>query len=127
MDITAIAKNFTEFYYSQFALGRQNLAPLYRTHSMLTWEGKPFQGGPNIVQHLTELPFEKVAHKISTFDAQPSSLDMSTLLINVTGLLRVRFLVDQSHQELQFSQVFVLAKEGESFYVLNDIFRLNLG
>lgn len=45
---------------------------------------------------IQELPFEKVAHKISTFDAQPSSLDMSTLLINVTGLLRVRFLVGQS-------------------------------
>lgn len=43
-----------------------------------------------------ELPFEKVAHKISTFDAQPSSLDMSTLLISVTGLLRVRLFVDQS-------------------------------
>ncbi|KAG1790874.1 nuclear transport factor 2 [Suillus plorans] len=122
MDITAIAKNFTEFYYSQFALGRLNLAPLYRPHSMMTWEGKQFQGGANIVQHLNELPFEKVAHKISTFDAQPSSLDMSTLLISVTGLLRV-----DGDQELQFSQVFVLAKEGESFYVLNDMFRLNLG
>ncbi|KAG2040180.1 hypothetical protein BDR03DRAFT_858535 [Suillus americanus] len=122
MDITAIAKNFTEFYYSQFAQGRLNLAPLYRPHSMLTWEGKPFQGGSNIVEHLAALPFEKVAHKISTFDAQPSSLDMSTLLINVTGLLRV-----DGDQELQFSQVFVLAKEGESFYVLNDMFRLNLG
>ncbi|KAG0706538.1 nuclear transport factor 2 [Suillus ampliporus] len=122
MDITGIAKNFTEFYYSQFALGRPNLAPLYRPHSMLTWEGKQFQGGDNIVEHLAALPFEKVAHKISTFDAQPSSLDMSTLLINVTGLLRV-----DGDQELQFSQVFVLAKEGDSFYVLNDMFRLNLG
>ncbi|KAG1736816.1 nuclear transport factor 2 [Suillus lakei] len=122
MDITGIAKNFTEFYYSQFASGRANLAPLYRPHSMLTWEGKQFRGGSNIVQYLTELPFQTVAHKISTFDAQPSSLDMSTLLINVTGLLRV-----DGDQELQFSQVFVLAKEGGSFYVLNDMFRLNLG
>jgi large-conductance mechanosensitive channel len=73
---------------------------------MLTWEGKTFAGVGNIVEHLTvslvvpcrtlltpvqELPFEKVKHRISTCDAQPSSLDMSTLLISVTGFLIVRF------------------------------------
>ena len=29
MDITAIAKEFTGFYYQTFASGRQNLTPLY--------------------------------------------------------------------------------------------------
>jgi len=123
MDIAAIAKDFTEHYYSVFSEGRKNLAPLYRPHSMLTWENKQFQGAPSIVEHLIELPFERVVHKVTTCDAQPSSLDMSTLLISVTGML----MVDDGEQPLNFSQVFVLAKEGESFYVLNDIFRLNLG
>ncbi|KAJ8591868.1 NTF2-like protein [Rhizopogon salebrosus TDB-379] len=123
MDIATIAKNFTAHYYREFSLGRARLAPLYRPHSMLTWENKQFQGESTIVKHLTELPFEKVAHSVTTCDAQPSSLDMSTLLISVTGLLAV----DDGDQPLPFSQVFVLAKEGDSFYVLNDIFRLNLG
>jgi len=123
MDITTIAKDLTGFYYDNFARDRAGLAPLYRLNSMLTWEGKTFAGVGNIVEHLTELPFEKVKHRISTCDAQPSSLDMSTLLISVTGFL----IVDDGEQPLSFTQVFVLAKDDETFYVLNDIFRLNLG
>lgn len=35
------------------------------------------------------LPFQKVAHKISTFDAQPSN-EAGGILVTVTGLLLVR-------------------------------------
>ncbi|PCH38422.1 nuclear transport factor 2 [Wolfiporia cocos MD-104 SS10] len=122
-DIQAVAKQFTDFYYTTFDTNRSALQSLYRDHSMLTWEGTPVLGASAISEKLTTLPFEKVAHKVTTFDAQPSSPTLSSLLVSVTGLL----LVDDSTNALQFSQVFHLIPDGGSFYVYNDIFRLNYG
>lgn len=36
------------------------------------------------------LPFQKVLHKVTTKDAQPSSSSVASLLVSVTGLLVVR-------------------------------------
>ncbi|KAH9979775.1 putative nuclear transport factor 2 [Russula vinacea] len=121
-DFNAVAQQFTNFYYSTFDSNRANLAPLYRDSSMLTFEGAPFQGAANIVEKLTSLPFQKVQHKVTTRDAQPSTAPTS-LIVSVTGLL----LVDDNQNPLQFSQVFHLIQDGGSYYVHNDIFRLNYG
>lgn len=88
---------------------------------MLTFEGAPIQGDKAIVEKLVNLPFQKVQHKVTTIDAQPSSPTLASLLVSVTGLL----LVDDSPNPLQFSQVFQLIPDGASYYVFNDIFRLN--
>ncbi|KAH9056753.1 nuclear transport factor 2 [Lactarius vividus] len=98
-DINAIAKQFTEFYYNTFDSNRANLAPLY------------------------SLPFAKVLHKVTTLDAQPSNPAVASLIVSVTGLL----VVDDSPNPLQFSQVFQLIPDGGSYYVFNDVFRLNYG
>ena len=37
------------------------------------------------------LPFEKVQHKVTTLDAQPSDPTMSNMIVSVTGLLLVRY------------------------------------
>lgn len=82
------------------------------------------------------LPFEKVQHKITTLDAQPSSPGVASMIVSVTGLLMVsRGLlhirlctkrggplplcnqVDDSPNPLQFSQVFQLIPDGGSYYV----------
>ncbi|KAG6328654.1 hypothetical protein ID866_10436 [Astraeus odoratus] len=122
-DINSIAKQFTDFYYNTFDSNRAGLAPLYRDHSMLTFEGTPHQGVKTIIEKLTTLPFSKVQHKVTTLDVQPSSPTVASLLVSVTGLL----LVDDSPNPLQYSQVFQLIPDGASYYVLNDIFRLNYG
>ncbi|KAI0713487.1 nuclear transport factor 2 [Earliella scabrosa] len=122
-DINAIAKQFTDFYYSTFDANRANLQSLYRDVSMLSWEGSPIVGAANITEKLTSLPFEKVQHKVTTLDAQPSSPSLASLIVSVTGLL----VVDDSTNPLQFSQVFQLIPDGGSYYVFNDIFRLNYG
>ncbi|KAF9466277.1 nuclear transport factor 2 [Collybia nuda] len=88
---------------------------------MLSWEGSPIQGNAAISEKLTTLPFSKVEHKVTTLDAQPSSQTVASLLVSVTGLL----VVDDSPNPLQFSQVFQLIPDGGSYYVFNDIFRLN--
>ncbi|KAL0070578.1 Nuclear transport factor 2 [Marasmius tenuissimus] len=112
-DINAIAKQFTDFYYSTFDSNRSQLSSLYRDHSMLTWEGNPYQSATNIVEKLTSLPFSKVQHKVLTIDAQPSSPNVASLICSVTGLL----LVDDSPNALQFSQIFHLMPDGGSYYV----------
>ncbi|KAI0027309.1 nuclear transport factor 2 [Vararia minispora EC-137] len=122
-DINTIAQQFTTFYYNTFDADRAQLASLYRPTSMLTFEGAQFQGAANIIEKLTTLPFAKVQHKITTLDAQPSSQTIASLLVSVTGLL----VVDDSPNPLQFSQVFQLIPEGGSYYVFNDVFRLNYG
>jgi len=122
-DINSVAKQFTDFYYTTFDTNRSGLQNLYRDHSMLSWEGTPIVGAANISEKLTTLPFEKVQHKITTLDAQPSSPTVASLIVSVTGLL----LVDDSTNPLQFSQIFQLVPDGSSYYVYNDIFRLNYG
>jgi len=122
-DINAIAQQFTDFYYQTFDSNRSGLGPLYRDTSMLTFEGTPTQGVNAIIEKLASLPFQKVQHKVTTRDAQPSSPSVASIIVNVTGLL----VIDDSPNPLQFSQVFHLIPEGGSYYVLNDIFRLNYG
>ena len=93
---------------------------------------------------------------MSTLDAQPS-ISSGALIVSVTGLLLVCWLihtstpayakqVDDEPNPLNFSQVFQLVNEGNTYYVyvsyfdyqriprwptrfasFNDIFRLNLG
>jgi len=122
-DLNGLAKQFTEFYYSTFDTNREGLQSLYRDVSMLTWEDKPFQGATPIVEHLKNLPFSTVSHKITSLDAQPSSATVASVLVLVTGQL----IVDGSENPLQFSQVFHLMPEGGSYFVQNDVFRLNYG
>jgi len=122
-EFAGIAKQFTDYYYATFSSDRKGLKALYREHSMLTFEGVPIQGFTSIAEKLESLPFTKVQHKITTLDAQPSSPSVASLLVSVTGLL----LVDDSENPLNFSQVFHLIPENGSYYVFNDIFRLNYG
>jgi hypothetical protein len=50
---TQVAKSFVDFYYSTFDRNRNELLPLYRPHSMLSFEGQGFQGAQQIVEKLT--------------------------------------------------------------------------
>ncbi|KAL5511912.1 NTF2 [Sanghuangporus vaninii] len=122
-DINAIATQFTQYYYQTFDNDRSQLGALYRQESMMTWEGQQVQGVQGIVEKLTSLPFAKVVHNITTIDAQPSSLQAANLLVSVMGFLKV----DDGEHPLQFAQVFQLIQDQGSYYVFNDIFRLNLG
>ncbi|KAF7169172.1 hypothetical protein CNMCM5623_001946 [Aspergillus felis] len=118
-DFQNIAQQFVQFYYQTFDTNRQALASLYRDHSMLTFETSSVQGVSGIVEKLTSLPFQKVQHQIATFDAQPSNTE-GGIMVMVTGGL----LVDEEQKPMSYSQTFQLLREGESYYVFNDMFRL---
>ncbi|KAJ2640355.1 Nuclear transport factor 2 [Coemansia sp. RSA 1694] len=97
-NINDIAKEFVEYYYRAFDSDRNNLAPLYRD----------------------SLPFQRVAHKVTTIDAQPSLPNVNAVVIAVTGQL----LVDEETKPQQYTQLFQLVEEN-GFFIYNDIFRLN--
>ncbi|XP_042008001.1 nuclear transport factor 2B-like [Salvia splendens] len=121
MDPDSVAKAFVEHYYSTFDANRAGLASLYQDGSMLTFEGQKIMGSTNIVAKLTSLPFQQCQHHISTVDCQPSG-PAGGMLVFVSGNLQ---LAGEQHM-LKFSQMFHLMPTPQgSFYVLNDIFRLN--
>lgn len=120
MDFNTLAQQFTQFYYNQFDSDRSQLGNLYRDESMLTFETSQLQGAKNIVEKLVSLPFQKVGHRITTLDAQPASPN-GDVLVMITGDL----LIDDEQNPQRFSQVFHLIPDGNSYYVFNDIFRLN--
>ncbi|BGP13765.1 hypothetical protein JCM10213_006403 [Rhodosporidiobolus nylandii] len=122
-DINAIAKQFTDFFYQTFDSDRSQLAPLYRDHSMLTFEAQQFQGTSSIIEKLTSLPFTTIQHRINTMDAQPAALDKASMIVLVTGQL----ITGDESNPLNFSQTFHLIPENGSYYVFNDCFRLVYG
>ncbi|XP_058731776.1 nuclear transport factor 2A-like [Vicia villosa] len=121
MDPDALAKAFVEHYYTTFDNNRAGLATLYQEGSMLTFEGQKIQGSPNIVAKLTSLPFQQCHHSITTVDCQPSTVNAG-MLVFVSGNLQ---LGGEQHA-LKFSQMFhLIPTQQGSYYVQNDIFRLN--
>ncbi|XP_008798933.1 nuclear transport factor 2B-like [Phoenix dactylifera] len=121
MDPDALAKAFVEHYYRTFDTSRPGLGNLYQEGSMLTFEGAKTQGAQAIVAKLTSLPFQQCQHNVSTVDCQPSG-PAGGMLVFVSGSLQ---LAGEQHP-LKFSQMFHLMPTPQgSFYVLNDIFRLN--
>lgn len=89
---------------------------------MLTFETSECQGVQSIIEKLVSLPFQRVEHKIVTINSQPASPN-GDIIVLVTGQL----LLDEERNAQNYSQVFHLMPESGSYYVLNDIFRLNYG
>ncbi|OJJ85679.1 nuclear transport factor 2 family protein [Aspergillus glaucus CBS 516.65] len=122
-DFRNIAEQFVQFYYNTFDNARGNLSGLYREHSMLTFETESLQGSGPIAEKLISLPFAKVAHQVSTLDAQPSN-EQGGILVMVTGAL----LIDEEQRPMNYTQTFQLQPDGSgSYFVFNDIFRLVYG
>eukprot|EP00475_Leptophrys_vorax_P041361 TRINITY_DN77945_c0_g1_i1.p1 TRINITY_DN77945_c0_g1~~TRINITY_DN77945_c0_g1_i1.p1 ORF type:complete len:124 (-),score=13.78 TRINITY_DN77945_c0_g1_i1:110-481(-) len=123
MDPDALAKAFVQHYYTTFDTNRNNLVALYQDGSMLTFEGEKFMGAQNIQAKISGLPFQSCTHIVATVDCQPSG-PTGGVVVFVSGSLK---LGDQEHP-LKFSQMFhLMPTPAGSFYVLNDIFRLNYG
>lgn len=92
-DPEAVAKAFTDHYYSTFDNNRSGLAGLYQDQSILTFEGQKFQGTQQITEKLGGLPFQSCQHRVVSLDAQPSV--GGGILVFVTGQLLVRDLMIQ--------------------------------
>lgn len=122
---------------------------------MLTFEGAQTQGTEAIVAKLSGLPFQTVKHQVSTRDCQPTG-DGNSLVVTVTGQLIVddgqqplgfsqvsvaaappwqqqqrvhlHSILFSSLWHATLAQTFILNPDGSgSYYVFNDLFRLNYG
>ncbi|KAJ2847972.1 Nuclear transport factor 2 [Coemansia brasiliensis] len=120
-DLDNIAKEFANYYYTTFDNDRKALAPLYSDVSMMTWEGTQHLGTANIMEKLVTLPFQRIAHKITTIDTQPSIQGTNAIIISITGQL----MFDDEPKPQQFCQTFQLVNNNNSFFIFNDVFRLN--
>lgn len=86
---------------------------------MLTFEQNQVQGADAIIEKLVSMPFNKLAHTITTLDAQPGSPSNGDVIVMVTGELKI-----DDDPPKRFSQVFHLMPDNGNYYVFNDIFRL---
>ncbi|KAG0581148.1 hypothetical protein M758_4G232000 [Ceratodon purpureus] len=121
MDPDSLSKAFVEHYYSTFDTNRPALAGLYQDGSMLTFEGEKIQGAQQIGAKLNSLPFTQCKHNVSTVDCQPSG-PAGGMVVFVSGNLQLQ---GEEHL-LKFSQMFhLIPTPTGSFFVFNDIFRLN--
>lgn len=92
---------------------------LFSDQSMLTFEGEQFMGQEAIYGKLSS--FGQVTHKINTLDVQPSA--NNGIIAVVSGELSI-----EGGNPLMFNEVFHLQAGGaQGYFVLNDLFRLNLG
>ncbi|KXN73502.1 nuclear transport factor 2 [Conidiobolus coronatus NRRL 28638] len=121
-NVEQVAGEFLNYYYNIFDTNRAGLAGLYREQSCLTFEGQAHQGAQNIAEKLVGLPFQNIKHIITTQDVQPSIPGSNCIIVFVTGQLAI----DGEERPMNFSQVFHLVPEGNTYWVFNDIFRLNL-
>ena len=127
------AQAFAQHYYQQFDSDRSQLGSLYNeTHSMLNFEhsaSRPgqFKGSQSIVEKLVSLPFQRVQHQVVTIDTQPTP--NGGVLVFVCGNL----LIDNETQPQKFAQTFQLMPTDAvglpagSYFIFNDVFRLNVG
>lgn len=148
-----VGRAFVEYYYQTFDANRGALASLYGGTSVLSFEGHRVAGAGEIGLKLAQLPFEQCRHSICTIDCQPTPSFPGGILVFVSGNLQ---LAGEEHQ-LRFSQVVrnpsllshtyfcvrrwgfdvdlvcvaqmfqLVPNEQGSFFVQNDIFRLNYG
>jgi len=120
-NIDEVGKAFVTHYYTAFDSDRSKLTTLYQNASRLHFEGREFVGPKEISEKLQNLPFQKVAHSIKSMDCQPSGC--GGIIVHIVGELKV----DDEANTLKFSQVFHLMPSDSSFWVVNDMFRLNYG
>jgi hypothetical protein len=121
-----MGKAFVGFYYPSFSENRgagSKLDAIYTEQSCMTFEGAQFQGKAAIMEKLASLPFKKVAHQVTTMDAQPIiGVDNNqAVALMVTGQLRADD--DPAHS---FHHTFLLRPAGNAFVISNEIFRLAL-
>ena len=117
-DFTEIGTQFVNHFYQTFNSGKETLMALFSDQSMLTFEGEQFMGQQAIYDKISS--FGKLTHSDLTLDIQPSA--NNGIVVFVSGSLQI-----DENPAMMFTEVFHLQQGGaQGYFVLNDIFRLNL-
>ena len=102
-----------------FTLPLQLISGFYSESSLLVWNGHAKSGAVDITNFYQSLPGSE--HALFTFDCQPVADDQgqTTVLIVCGGLVKF----DGQDSEENFSQNFLLSKQGDVWKVGSDCFR----
>mmetsp|Transcript_63635 Transcript_63635/g.75296 ORF Transcript_63635/g.75296 Transcript_63635/m.75296 type:complete len:122 (+) Transcript_63635:117-482(+) len=120
MSAEDVAKAFVNHFYNTFDTNVDALAGLYQPTSMLTFEGTQLLGSEQIIQKLKSVG--NVKHVVKSMDVQPST-SPNAIVLFVTGSVQIG-----GENPLHFCEMFQLVSNGPgSYYVGNDVFRLNYG
>lgn len=114
-----VSTSFAQHYYNMFDSNRSNLGNLYVDVSILQFENDVVIGKDAITKKLTSLRMSTVKHALTTVDGQPT-ID-SGIIVHVVGQLKTD--EDAPHS---FSETFYLKKDGGTYVILNQVFRLAL-
>ena len=118
-DINTFAQQFIQAYYNGFDNGK-NVASFYQQPSTITFQDKTAQGAA-IAQLLPTLP--TVKHNIPDLQIKAQQVPVpgvTTVFIKVIGQL----IVEGQTNPLNFSEAFILAQNGQNWFILNDIMQL---
>eukprot|EP00045_Choanoeca_perplexa_P007705 m.70822 g.70822 ORF g.70822 m.70822 type:complete len:130 (-) comp14180_c0_seq1:1675-2064(-) len=119
-EFSEVGNAFVQHYYELFQGDRSQMLALYQDDSLMSFEGAQGQGLQSIGEKLERLSFQSVQFQFTEIDCQPRA--DGGIVVFVLGQIQT----DEDPIK-GFSQVFVLAPTPEgSFYIQNDIFRLNL-
>lgn len=140
-DVSEVAKQFLQHYFGQYDTTRDNLSQMYKESnvSVLTHENNSFQGRQQIMEKLKSLP--PVLHNGESFTVDVQCVnegDKSAVLFmmmsgqivideNQIEQVRKGTLTASNANQLKFAQVFQVIKENNSYYIGNQLFRLNYG
>ena len=123
----SIGQAFVGAYYQRFDVSDStarttSLAELYDDNeSIMTFEGTQAKGKVGILAKFQALTFRSIQRAVTKVDSQPCA--DGSILVNVIGQLKTDDDPPQS-----YTQAFVLrpTPAGGSFFIANEIFRLNI-
>ena len=120
-----IGIEFCKSYYTAYDTNYQSLVYIFKPDSIFTFLEEEIVGFNNLHARVTgHYAVQKFTHDIKTIDSQP--LGGKTMLITVTGLLRINDDISPNNPYQPFLESFILQKDdtSQTFYVHNNIFRL---
>lgn len=116
-----VSKAFIQHYFTLYDTNRGQLGTLYRQNSCLSHEGKDLMGQQPIMERFNELPRVQHDGNSLTVDVQcVNGIDIIFMFISGQVCL-------DGANPIKFAQMFQLFKEGQGYYIGNQIFRLNYG
>ncbi|KAK1443992.1 nuclear transport factor 2 like protein [Babesia gibsoni] len=113
-----VGLQFVRMYYQLMENDRKSLAAFYNDQSMMTFENTSVSGQQQIMEKLLAHPSSK--YSILTCDCQPSPNN------GVIAFTMGDVSLDNS-PPMKFAHMVQLFPNGNSYFVLNDVFRLCIG
>lgn len=119
-----LGEQFVQYFYSTFDTNRANLRQLYTPDSMLTYEDTTLSGVDAIMEKYANLKFNTCKHEVQSLNVQPTNAASQN---GVVVFCNGKFFIDDSPNPLNFAQMFHLIKANNTYFIINELFRLNIG